>query len=92
LLTVTCEFCQLPPIQAGLSIPFEGNRKVFASDDVVFARAIGKALLIVIVSFGTLVYIAWAATYQRKNATHVGISNDSDLNHKLPLKRARSCV
>jgi hypothetical protein len=39
---------------------------VFASDDLVFAWAIGKALLIVIVSFDTLVYAAWAVTWQRK--------------------------
>ncbi len=37
------------------------------SDDVVFAWAVGKALLIVIVSIGVLVYIAWVAT--RKNET-----------------------
>ena len=41
---------------------------MFPSDDVVFAWAIGKALLIVIVSFGTLVYAAWAVTWQEKNA------------------------
>jgi hypothetical protein len=35
---------------------------VFASDDVVFAWAIAKASLVVIVSFGTLVYAAWAAS------------------------------
>jgi hypothetical protein len=65
---------------------------VFASDDVVFAWAIGKALLIVIFSVGTLVYVAWAATYQKKKkATHIGISNDSALKYKLPLKRERSC-
>jgi hypothetical protein len=38
---------------------------VFDSEDVVFAWAIGKALLIVIVAVGILVYIAWVAT--RKN-------------------------
>jgi len=33
--------------------------------------AIGKALLIVIVSFGILVYAAWAVTWQRpRNAAH----------------------
>ena len=64
---------------------------MFASDDVVFAWAIGKALLIVIVSVGALVYVAWAATYQKKKATHIGVSNDSALKYKLPLKRARSC-
>jgi hypothetical protein len=34
---------------------FAGETTAFESDDVVFAWAIGKALLIVIVSFGTLV-------------------------------------
>jgi hypothetical protein len=33
-----------------------------ATEDVVFAWAIGKALLIVIVSLGILVYVAWAGT------------------------------
>jgi hypothetical protein len=33
---------------------------VAASDEVVFAWAIGKALLIVIVCVGTLIYAAWA--------------------------------
>ena len=65
---------------------------MFASDDVVFAWAIGKALLIVIVSFGTLVYLARGATYPKKNARHVGISNDGALKYKLPSKRARSGV
>jgi hypothetical protein len=65
---------------------------VFASDDVVFAWVIEKALLIVIISFGTLVYVAWAATYPKKNARHVGVSNDGALKYKLPLKRARSGV
>ena len=63
---------------------------MLASDDVLFAWAIGKALLIVIVSFGTLVYLAWAVTYREKNATHVGISKDSALNSRLPLERARA--
>jgi hypothetical protein len=35
---------------------------VFASEDVVFAWAMGKALLIVIVSIGILVYLAWVVT------------------------------
>jgi hypothetical protein len=51
---------------------------VFASDDVVFAWVIEKA--------------AWAATYPKKNARHVGVSNDGALKYKLPLKRARSGV
>jgi hypothetical protein len=43
-------------------------------------------LLIVIVSFGTLVYAALAVTYQRKNATHVGIAEDSDLKYKSSVE------
>ena len=64
---------------------------MFASDDVVFAWAIGKALLIVIFSIGTLVYVAWAATYQKRNATRIGISKNSALRYKLPSKQARFC-
>jgi hypothetical protein len=56
---------------------FAGRRTVIASDDVVFAWAIGKALLIVIVSFGTLVYAAGAVTPQRKKVPHVEISKDT---------------
>jgi hypothetical protein len=55
---------------------------VFESDDVVFAWAIGKALMIVIVSFSTLVYLAWAVTWKRENAAHVGIPKDDVLKHK----------
>ncbi len=41
---------------------------MFASDDVVFAWVIGKALLILIVSCSTLVYAAWwAVTWQGKS-------------------------
>jgi hypothetical protein len=36
-----------------------------------FAWAIGKALLIVMVSFGTLVYAAWAVTWPRKEVRMV---------------------
>jgi hypothetical protein len=38
-------------------------------DDAVFAWAIGKALLIMIIAFGTLIYLAWAVTWPkaRKN-------------------------
>jgi hypothetical protein len=55
---------------------------VFETDDVVFAWAIGKALMIVIVSFSTLVYLAWALTWKRRNAAHVGIPKDDALKHK----------
>lgn len=55
---------------------------MFESDDVVFAWAIGKALMIVIVSFSILVYLAWAVTWKREHATHVGIPKDGALKHK----------
>jgi hypothetical protein len=41
-------------------------------DDAVFAWAIGKALLIVIISFGALVYLAWAVTWPKAS------KNESD--------------
>lgn len=44
---------------------------MFASDDVVYAWAIGKALLIVTVSFSTLVYAAWVVTRQGKKVARV---------------------
>jgi hypothetical protein len=59
-------------------------------DDVVFAWAIGKALLILIVSFGTLVYAAWAAvTWQEKNAAQFGIPNDSALKYAISVKAGK---
>jgi hypothetical protein len=41
-------------------------------DDAVFAWAIGKALLIVTISFGALIYLAWAVTWPKasKNESH----------------------
>ena len=60
---------------------------MLASDDVIFAWAIGKSLLIVIVCFGTLVYLAWAVTYKKEIATHVGISEDSTLKYGSSVKR-----
>lgn len=64
---------------------------MFASDDVVFAWAIGKALLIVIVSFAILgyaawVYAVWAVTWQRKNVVHREISKDGVLKHRSSVK------
>jgi hypothetical protein len=58
---------------------------VFASDDVVFAWAIGKALLIVIVSVGTLVYAAWAVTWQ-KDAAQVRIPKQSALKYQSSVQ------
>jgi hypothetical protein len=46
---------------------------VFDSEDVVFAWAIGKALLIVMASVGVLVYVAWLAT-RTKEIARVDIS------------------
>ena len=62
---------------------------MIASDDVVFAWAIGKALLIVIASFGILVYAAWAVTYKNKNATQVEIPKDSVLKYKTSAKAGK---
>jgi hypothetical protein len=59
---------------------------VLASDDVVFAWAIGKASLILLVSFGSLVYAAWTVTYQKENTTRIGIPKDSTLKYKSWVK------
>ena len=58
-------------------------------DDLVFAWAIGKALLIVFVSLGALVYLAWAVTRQRNNAAQVAISRHRALKRKSPAKAER---
>lgn len=58
---------------------------MFASDDVVFAWAIGKALLIVIVSVGTLVYAAWAVTWQ-KDAAQVRIPKERALKYQSSVQ------
>ena len=55
---------------------------MFDSEDVVFAWAFGKAFLIVIVSFGFLIYLAWAVTWRRENAALVGSPKDSALKYK----------
>ena len=39
---------------------------MFDSEDVVFVWAIGKALLILMVSVGALVHIAWVATRKKE--------------------------
>lgn len=43
---------------------------MFDSDDVVFVWAVGKAMLIVIVSAAALVYLAWAVTWKREIGAH----------------------
>jgi hypothetical protein len=53
---------------------------VFAPDDFVFAWAIGKALVIVAVSLGTMVYATWQAVAgQSGNGTQVGTPKDNSL-------------
>jgi hypothetical protein len=52
---------------------------VFDSEDVIFAWAIGKALLIVIVSVSALVYIAWVATRKKEIVARVGIPENRAL-------------
>ena len=64
---------------------------MFASDHVVFAWAIGKALLIVIVSFATLgyaawVYAAWAVTWQRRNVARLEMPKDGALKDRNSVK------
>jgi hypothetical protein len=49
----------------------EARRAVVASVMFFFAWAIGKALLIVMASFGTLVYATWAVTWPRKEVRMV---------------------
>jgi hypothetical protein len=56
---------------------------VFESGDPAFAWAIGKALLIVIVSVGTLVCLAWAVTCRRESTAFVEIA----LKRLLPKTR-----
>ena len=56
---------------------------MFESGDAVFAWTIGKALLIVIVSLGALVYLAWAVTCRRESTVFVEIA----LKRLLPRSR-----
>jgi hypothetical protein len=62
---------------------------VIDGDDLVFAWAIGKALLIVAVSLGALLYLAWAVTRQRKHEAQVAISKLGALKRKSPAKADR---
>lgn len=56
---------------------------MFESGDPVFAWAIGKALLIMIVSVGTLVYLAWAVTCRRESTAFIEVA----LKRLLPRTR-----
>ena len=48
---------------------------MFDPDDIVFLWAIARASLIVVVSCGTRVDLAWAVTRPGNSAAHVEISN-----------------
>jgi hypothetical protein len=75
-----CQFCHLPADAGGTENSAHGSLTVIASDDAVFAWAIGKAVLIAIASFGALVYLAWwGITYQEKYTTHVESHKNSSL-------------
>jgi len=50
--------------------------------------AIGKALLVVTVSLGGVVYLTWARTWHSEKAAHVGISKGRVLKYKSSSKRA----
>ncbi len=52
---------------------------MFDSEDVVFAWAIGKALLILMVSVGALIYIAWLATWKKEIVTRADIPENGAL-------------
>ena len=52
---------------------------MFDSEDIVFAWAIGKSLLIVIVSVGALIYIAWVATRKKEILARVDIPGNGTL-------------
>jgi hypothetical protein len=53
---------------------------MFSSDELVFAWPIGKALLIVIVACGILVYAAWAGTKRTLRSSG---------KHKFPVRVGR---
>jgi hypothetical protein len=63
---------------------------VLASDDIVFAWAIAKASLIVIGSFGSLVYAAWVVTYQKESRTHLGIPKNHAYKSSVKAPTSRS--
>ncbi len=52
---------------------------MFDSEDVAFAWAIGKASLIVILSVGALVYVAWLATRKKEIIARVDIPKNAAL-------------
>ena len=58
---------------------------MFDSNDPVFAWAVGKALLIVIVSIGILVYLAWAVT-RHEIAVDAGVLEDGASRSRSSVK------
>lgn len=64
---------------------------MFDPEDVVFVWAIGKSLLVVILSVGVLVYLAWVATPKNEIAKraeiaeNVAMSSTAVTANKMPL-------
>lgn len=59
---------------------------MFDPHDVVFAWAIGKALVIVFVSLSTLVYLAWAVTRRGEVAAHLERPRHIALKYRSSVK------
>jgi len=59
---------------------------VFDPHDVVFAWAIGKALVILFVSLSTLVFLAWAVTRRGEVAAHVERPRHIALKYRSSVK------
>jgi hypothetical protein len=78
---------EIDPTLASFAVLKE--RTVFDSNDPVFAWAVGKALLIVIVSIGILVYLAWAVTRQNEIAVDAGGLEDGVLRSRSSVKESK---
>lgn len=65
---------------------------MFDSDNVIFAWAMGKAMLIVSVSIGALVCLAWAVTRKKEIAAQVGIPEDCALRSEGAVKTSNALV
>jgi hypothetical protein len=59
---------------------------VFNADDGVFGWAIGKAVLILMVSIGALVYLAWAVTRRTEIESRAGASEDRGSRSESAVK------
>lgn len=62
---------------------------MFDSSDVAFAWAMGKALLIVIVSIGILVYLGWAATRQNEIGVGARVLQDGASRSRGSVKASK---